>query len=138
MIALRGTLVSGLGEGGSFMRLTWVREAVQRLVGFDPYPGTLNVRLQGPEDRQAWKSMRERPALRLVPPPPETCGGWLVPLVIAPHIAAAVVIPDMTRHPGDVLEVVAGSHVRSRLALRDDDLVIMTGTAELAPPVDRA
>ena len=124
-VALRGTVVSGLGEGAYFMGLDWVRQAVRQLVGFEPYPGTLNVRLADAEARAAWRQIRAPAGRRLAPPPPDTCGGWLIPLVVAPDIRAAVVVPDVTRHADDVLEVIAGVHVRSRLGLGDDDGVTL-------------
>lgn len=115
--------MSGLGQGAQFMALPWVRDAVRRLVGFDPYPGTLNVRLVDPAMVAAWRRIREGPALRLAPPPPETCGARLFRVVVMPDVAAAVVVPDVTRYGDDVLELVAPVHVRRRLGLQDGDLV---------------
>ena len=124
-IALRGTVVSGLGEGAYFMGLGWVRDAVRQILGFVPYPGTLNVRLADAEARRVWRDIRARPVQRLAPPLPDTCGGWLIPLVVAPDVRAAVVVPDVTRHPDDVLEVIADVHVRSRLGLAEEDRVTL-------------
>ena len=129
MITLRATLVSGLGEGAFFIAIDWVRVGIERLVGFAPYPGTLNLRLDDDEARRTWQTIRNGPALALVPPPPESCGGRLIGVVLAsntgalPDIPAAVVIPDATRHGDDVLEVVAPVHVRRQLGLGDGDHV---------------
>jgi riboflavin kinase len=136
-ISLPGTIVSGLGEGAYFMALPWVRDAVDQALGFEPYPGTLNVRLADREARLAWREIRERPALRLAPPPPDTCGGWLIPLVVAPGVRAAVVVPDVTRHAEDVLEVIAAVHVRSRLGLEEGDPVTLLFRADRATPGGR-
>jgi riboflavin kinase len=123
--SLQGVLTSGLGQGAHFIRLAWVRRAIHELVSFDPYPGTLNLRLLDAEARLAWREIREGSALVLTPPPPERCGARVIPLVIAPDIQAAVVVPDVTRHGDDVLELVAAVHVRSRLGLQDGDRVTL-------------
>jgi riboflavin kinase len=124
-ISVHGIVVSGLGEGAYFMGLSWVRVAVTHTLGFEPYPGTLNIRLADTGDRIAWRGVRDRPAWRLAPPPPDTCGGWLIPVVVVPDVRAAVVVPDVTRHADDVLEVIADVHVRSRLGLQDGDFVTL-------------
>ena len=49
------------------MAVPWVREGIRRLIGFDPYSGTLNVRLVDPDALVAWRRIREGSALRLVP-----------------------------------------------------------------------
>ena len=123
MTTLEGTVMSGLGHGAYFVGLAWVRGAIQRMLGFDPYPGTLNLRLVDGEMRAAWLDVMAGPALPLTPPPPERCGGRLFPVVVAPDIPAAVVVPDVTAHDADVLELVAGAHVRGRLGLHDGDRV---------------
>ena len=125
MTALHGVVVAGLGQGASFMGLPWVREAIRRAIGFEPYPGTLNVRLVDPIMVVAWRGIREGPALRLAPPSPDGCGAQLFPAVLAPDVAAAVIVPDVTRHADDVLELVTAVHARTRLGLRDDDPVTL-------------
>jgi len=92
---------------------------------FDPYPGTLNLRLSDAEMLRRWREVRARGALRWIPPP-EQCGGRLVPLVVAVHIPASVIVPDVTRYAGDVLEVIVAVHLRSRPGLRDGDLLAVT------------
>lgn len=125
MTSLRGVLTSGMGQGALFMALPWVRDAISRMLGFDPYPGTLNVRLVTPDMVAAWRRIREGDALRLTLPAGEPCGARLFQTIVAPDVAAAIIVPDVTSHGDDVLELVAGVHVRSRLGLRDDDAVTL-------------
>jgi CTP-dependent riboflavin kinase len=125
MAALEGIVASGVGDGARFMAIDWVREAVRRAVGFDPYPGTLNVRLVDGESVRRWRALRERAPLRIAPPG-EGCGGWLVPLVVEPDVPAAVVVPDVTRHGDEVLEIVAAVSLRARLGLHDGAAVRLT------------
>lgn len=111
------------------MALEWVRDAVRRAAGFDPYPGTLNLRLLDAGSLQRWRDARERDAQPVVPPTPGQCGGRLVAVVLSPDVPAAVIVPDVTMHADDVLEVVAGEHLRTRLGLRDGDTITLTGPA---------
>ena len=125
-VILQGAVEAGVGQGASFMSLPWVRDAVRQAVGFYPYPGTLNVRLLDADMLGRWREIRNRHALPLVPPPPEQCGGRLVPIVVSSDVAAAVIVPDITRYGADVLEVIAPVHLRSRLWLRNHDLLTLT------------
>jgi riboflavin kinase, archaea type len=133
VVSLRGVVASGLGQGAQFMAVPWVREGIRRLIGFDPYSGTLNVRLVDLDALVAWRRIREGSALRLVPPPPETCGARLFRPVVAPDVSAAIVVPDVTRYGDDTLELVAAVHVRNHFGLHDRDPVTLRMRAALAP-----
>ena len=119
------TIVSGIGEGRHFVALPWFREAVVRAVGFDPYPGTLNVRVVDGAALARWRRMRAETGVRIDAPETTACGGTLIPVVIDQAIAAAVIVPDVTRHPDDLLEVIAGVHLRSRLGRGDGDTITL-------------
>ena len=124
-MTLRGVLSSGLGRGAEFMVIDWVRDGLQRIAGFVPYPGTLNLTLV-PDDVARWREVRAHDASVLLPPVPDSCGARVVRAVIAPDIAAAIVVPDITAHPDDVIEVVAAVHVRSRLGVSEGDVLTLT------------
>lgn len=120
---MRGVVVSGVGEGAFFVGLEWFRDAVKRLASIDPYPGTLNVRLVDAAELDRWRVVSDEAALPVMPPRREDCGGRLVPVRLADESHAAVVIPDVTRHDDDVLEIIAADHLRTRLGLRDGDVM---------------
>ena len=124
MTSLTGVVTSGLGQGAYFMSLPWVRDAVRRLIGFTPYPGTLNVRLDA-DTVGVWRRARDGHSIVLAPPPSEPCGARLVPVVVAPDVEAAVIVPDVTRYGEDLLELIAAVHVRSRLGLHDESRVTL-------------
>jgi CTP-dependent riboflavin kinase len=125
MTMLRGIVASGVGQGARFMSLAWVGSAVHQWLGFDPYPGTLNVRLVDADMLVRWRKMSKEGALLLTPPAAEQCGGRLIPITLARNIPAAVIVPDVTRYGDHVLEVVAAVHLRSRLGLQDGDLLTL-------------
>src|SRR2546425_8945211 len=93
MVRLQGTVASGTGQGAHFMRLEWVRAAVRAAVGFDPYPGTLNLRLGEADTLRRWGGTRGGAALLLPPPPAEPCGGPRLSLPPGPGGSAAPARP---------------------------------------------
>jgi riboflavin kinase len=123
--SLYGRVTAGTGQAAGFMARPWVRDGVRDALGFDPYPGTLNLRLLDADTVLRWGEIQKRAALRLAPPAAEQCGGVLVPLVVAPDVPAAVIVPDITRYEGDILEVIAAVHLRSRLRLRDGSVLAL-------------
>lgn len=125
MTSLYGRVTAGTGEAAGFMALPWVVDGVRGALGFDPYPGTLNVRLLDVETLLRWGEIKKRATLRLAPSAPEQCGGLLVPLVVAPDVPAAVIVPDITRYEGDILEVIAAVNLRSHLRLRDGSVLAL-------------
>ena len=131
---LRGAVEAGSGQAGSFMSLDWVRRAVNDTIGFDPWPGTLNVRVLD-EHLEHWREIRRDHAVPLATPPDASCGARLVPVMLSTDIPAAVIIPDLTRYGAHVMEVIAPVHLRSRLWLRNDDVVSLTWTKPQAERV---
>ena len=47
-----GVLFSGLGEGAYYIMIKGYRKQFQSKLGFDPFPGTLNLRLDSTVDRK--------------------------------------------------------------------------------------
>jgi riboflavin kinase, archaea type len=126
MTLLEGTVVSGANEGAHFLGLGWVRDAIRRIAGFDPYLGTLNVHILDADALLRWREIRKAAGVSLTPPDPQSCGGRLLPALVEGQIRAAVVIPDVTRYGDDVLEVIAPVRLRTHLGLRDGDRVKLT------------
>ena len=116
--------------------LDWVRTAIRRVAGFDPYPGTLNLRL-AEVDALRWRQIRAEAGTRLAPPEPDACGGRLIPARIGERMRAAVVVPDITRYGDDLLEIIAPVHFRTHFGLRDGDLVRLTVTRSFRLDADR-
>ena len=130
VISLTGVVTSGLGQGAYFMSLPWVQDAVRRLSGFTPYPGTLNIRLDADAVR-TWGQALTSKHFEWIPPEVfrsqslTPCGARLFPVVVGADVEAAVIVPDVTRYGDDLLELIAAVHLRSRLGLRDDDRVTL-------------
>lgn len=121
---LTGHVVSGVGEGRYYMALPPYRKQFARVLGDDPFPGTLNIRLDG-----ASLPVRKRlDALDWVPirgfvAEDRTFGdARALPCQVGGY-RCAIVVPGRTHYPEDIIELIAGAPLRERLALSDMDRV---------------
>lgn len=118
MFFMRGKIVSGQGMGQHYIsREGYSRQFLQHL-GFIPFPGTLNVLLEGPLQTglQAIKIEGFAEEGR-------SFGGCKCYRIKLNGIEAAVVLPERSCHPAELIEVVAPVQLRRALGLEDGDIV---------------
>ncbi len=127
ILVLEGVVVSGLGEGRYYISMPYYSGMIQKLLGFKPYPGTLNVRLVG---ESVWKR-RQLNAYRTLHIPgfrdeKRVYGGaWLFKAKINGYEPAGIVIPERTSHGSEIIEIVAPEYLRSILGLKDGDRAVI-------------
>ena len=119
---LKGKVVSGKGEAAAFTQLAWVRKQFKEAFGFEPYPGTLNLQLEGREDLATWAEVRQEPGA-LLQPEPGYCAGRCYALSVEGQISAAAVVPMVPSYPEDTVEILSPVALRERLGLRDGSAV---------------
>ena len=113
---MRGKIASGLGQGQYFIsREGYSRQFLQHL-GFVPFPGTLNVLLEDPfhAEKQAIKIegfLEEGRSFG-------ECKCYRIKLN---GIEAAVVRPERSRYPPELIEVIAPVQLRQALGLEEGD-----------------
>ncbi len=117
---LRGRVLSGRGEAAGFTRLPWVREQVARRLGFELYPGTLNLGVERNEDVALWLRLRSTPGV-LIDPEPGYCAARCYPVSAAGQLPAAIVLPLVPDYPERSVEVIASLSLREALDLSDGD-----------------
>ncbi|MFB6112923.1 MAG: DUF120 domain-containing protein [Halodesulfurarchaeum sp.] len=131
-VQLRGTVTSGMGEGRHYISLPGYNEQFVEILGYEPYPGTLNVDLSPRSKRQrsaldsfdgividAWEDEgRTYGGAHCYPAMIETDGGLT-------YGEGHVIVPDRTHHDEDQLEVIAPDKLRDELGLLDGDEVIV-------------
>ncbi len=123
--ALSGKLISGLGEGAGFTRTEWARRQFVELVGIDPYPGTLNLKVEDEADLETWRAIRKQAGLTVTPPDSAWCKGTCYRATVAGAIKAAVVVPEVKDYPTDQIEIIAEAGLRQALGLADGDEVTL-------------
>ncbi|MEM0263114.1 MAG: DUF120 domain-containing protein [Saccharolobus sp.] len=123
-LQIKGNVVSGIGEGRIFLSMEYYRNQITKLLGFEPYPGTLNIVIY---DRQ---SLENRLLLDSSPSQiiPEYKQGdrvlgavRLYPASINSLKPAALVVPLRTTHPKSVIEIISPFYLREKLNLKDGD-----------------
>ncbi|MFW6382931.1 MAG: DUF120 domain-containing protein [Haloferacaceae archaeon] len=134
-VELEGVVTGGMGEGRHYISLPGYSRQFEDRLGYEPYPGTLNVDLL--ED-----SVRRRSAVSSLEPVP--IDGWeddertYGPAVCYPatletadgerYEGAHTIEPERTHHDEDKLELIAPDKLRDELDLADDDhLTIYVG-----------
>src|SRR3989304_6826801 len=64
-ITLEGTVFTGLGEGAYYITKEHYRKQFIEKLGFDPYPGTLNVKLTSDYDVKTRTELEAYPAIEI-------------------------------------------------------------------------
>jgi len=133
---LRGTVTGGMGEGRHYISLPGYMEQFRDRLGYEPFPGTLNVEL----DEESVRTRGE-----LGGPGSVRIEEWAdddrtygaatchpVAVTAADGDAygpAHVIVPDRTHHDESSLELIAPDRLRDALGLADgDELAIRPGT----------
>lgn len=121
-ITLSGRVASGRGHGTLFTGLPWVRKAFLSLLGIDPFPGTLNLKIEDVDALQQWEPLRAGPGIVVLPPPDsEFCRARCYRVQLAGDVRAAIVYPEVPDYPDDQLELIAPVSLRETLNLADGD-----------------
>jgi len=121
---LSGTVVSGIGEGKYYMSLPAYKQQFKSVLGFQPYPGTLNIRLS-PSSITVRKKIDALDWIRIkgFSTDGRTFGdARCIPCRID-TIACGIVVPGRTHYPEDIIEVIAPIALRRKLGVEDTDNV---------------
>ncbi|MBE0617281.1 MAG: HAD-IA family hydrolase [Proteobacteria bacterium] len=117
---LRGTVQAGRREAAGFVSLPGVSGQLLSWAGTRPYPGTLNLRLEAPEDLARWRELRSGAGGWILPPlGTDLCPATCYPVLVQGSVPGTVVVPQVLGYPEDVVEVVASMHLRDRLGLEE-------------------
>lgn len=128
MQAIAGMVFSDRGEGARFVALEWVRCALRERLGFEAYPGTLNLRLDTEQARETWRCFLAREPGLALPARPGFCRARLFPArVVAASgaVGGAVLLPEVEGYPEAKIEVVAPLRLKQHLGLQDGDRVTL-------------
>jgi len=125
-ITLEGTLFTGLGEGSYYISKDGYRKQFMEKLGFDPYPGTLNLKLTTDYDVKTRIELETYPAIELQGFFNESRSFGSVkcyPAIINNKVKGAVLTAMRTHYDSSVIEVVAPTYLRGSLKLKDGQKV---------------
>jgi riboflavin kinase len=122
-LTFKGTVKTGLGEGRYYLSRPGYKTQFVRALGWDPYPGTLNLEL-GPDDAQRLSLLRDHPAYTLQSFQAEgrTFGGVTCHPARIGRQLCATILPHRT-HYTSTLEVIAPVRLRDAVPCADGDTV---------------
>lgn len=124
-LRITGISFDGLGEGGYYISQVPYFKAIKSKLGFTPYPGTLNLRVEDSDSehlrliRGSWPILLKgfekdgRMFGDVLCYPVTICSG--------PDLSAAVVTPRRTHYGTDVVEVISDVYLRDALNLKTGD-----------------
>ena len=123
MKKVKGVVISGSGEAALFTQLDWVKQQCREKLGFEPYPGTLNLRVR--EEDLALMSRLIREGIKLVPPTPNFCEAVCLRVTID-KIKGAVILPHVDNYYQNTVEIIAPVKIKESLSVEDGDEVVIT------------
>jgi riboflavin kinase len=117
MTKLKGKLIAGLGKGRYYISMDGYRKQFNLKLGFDPSPGTLNLKLAEPFFQSEADSIK----IEGFVDENGTFGGCNCYKVMIGDVKGAIVRPERSNYPIDLIELIAPVHLRKALNLKDGD-----------------
>lgn len=122
VLTLEGTVFTGLGEGAYYISKKSYKEQFVKKLGFDPYPGTLNLKLSKELDIEIRKELDAYPAIEIKGFIDENRTFGLVKCYrvrINNKIDGALVFALRSHYDFSVLEIIAPVCLRKKLNLTE-------------------
>jgi len=122
-IIAKGFVFTGIKEGAYYVSLKGYSDQFKEKLGYEPFPGTLNIKLIEPKNRGFLRNL-EGIFISGFSDEKRTYG-WVkcFPAIINNKLDCAVILLERTIHPRNVIEVISKHHLRKELNLRDGDIV---------------
>ena len=119
---VQGMVTSGLGEGAYYIGLEPYCVQFKKILGFRPYPGTLNLQLTPSETKIRQNLHRSHMAtVSGFESNGRTFGEVFCHSCTINDIQCGIVIPGRTHYPDSLIEVIAPLNLRSAFSLKDGD-----------------
>lgn len=115
---MRGKVSSGSGQAQYFLSREGYRSQFLKQLGFVPFPGTLNVMLEEPFPADRLQEIK----IEGFTEEGKNFGECKCYRIKFNGMQAAVVRPEKSRYPPEMIEIIAPAKLRS-LGLEDGDLV---------------
>jgi len=127
-VKLKGTLVSGMGEGAYYMGLKGYTKQFQSKIGYIPFPGTLNVKLDQKIHQEAIKQFETLNGVKIKSfSDGKRTYGWVkcfsAKLNNSTH--CELIILERTHHDDSIIELISKSCLRKTAKLKDGSKVLI-------------
>jgi len=121
-VTLEGTIFTGLGEGAYYISKEVYKKQFIEKLGFDPYPGTLNLKLTTDYDLKTRTELEAYPAVEIHGFKNEDRTFGLVkcyPATIGNKVKGALIFALRSHYDVSVVEIIAPVCLRKQLNLKD-------------------
>jgi riboflavin kinase, archaea type len=125
-VTLEGTVFTGLGEGAYYIAKEHYKKQFIEKLGFEPYPGTLNLKLTSEYDIKARMELEAYPAMEVEGFKNEDRTFGIVkcyPVLVDNKVKGSLITALRTHYDVSVLEVIAPVCLRKQLNLKDGQKV---------------
>ncbi len=125
-VTLEGTVFTGLGEGAYYISKEHYRKQIAEKLGFEPYPGTLNLKLSADYDIKTRMELDAYPAVEITGFQNTDRTFGLVkcyPAMVGGKVKGALITALRSHYDTSVLEIIAPVCLRKQLNLKDGNKV---------------
>ncbi len=125
-VILKGTLVSGMGEGAYYMGLKGYTKQFKPKIGYIPFPGTLNVKLDQKIHQEAIKQFEILEGIKIKSfSDGKRTYGWVkcFPAKLNNSINCELIILERTHHDASIIELISKVCIRKTGKLKDGSKV---------------
>ena len=124
-LELNGKVVSGMGEGKYYMSSKGYTKQFKTKLGYIPFPGTLNVKLNDEKYIQAVNHLSEHTGVKINSfSDGKRTFGWVKCFHgTINNIECELIILERTHHDHSIIEFISKKNIRKSLQLKDNSSV---------------
>lgn len=128
VITFEGRVVSGMGEGAYYMSLEGYRKQFREKLGYEPFPGTLNIKLSDPISMHSRRDLSTHPSILIEGFSDKLrTYGWVrcYPAKINDRLVenAALLILERTHYDDSTIEVIAPISIKENAKIKNGDRI---------------
>jgi riboflavin kinase len=128
IIDFEGHIITGMGEGAYYMSLKGYKQQFKEKLGYEPYPGTLNIKLNSSLYVEAKKEMLKYPSINIEGFSDQSrTFGWVkcYPAYIndSDNINSSILILERTHYDDSIIEIIAPFSIKEQFSLKNGDYI---------------
>lgn len=128
IIDFEGHIITGMGEGAYYMSLNGYKQQFKEKLGYEPYPGTLNIKLNSMLYVEAKKEMLKYPSIDIEGFSDQSrTFGWVkcYPAYIndSVNINSSILILERTHYDDSIIEIIAPFSIKEQFSLKNGDYI---------------
>ena len=128
VIDFEGHIITGMGEGAYYISLNGYKKQFKEKLGYEPYPGTLNIKLNSMSFIDAKKEMLKYPSINIDGFSDQSrTFGWVkcYPAYIndSMNINSSILILERTHYDDSIIEIIAPFSIKEQFSLKNGDYI---------------